>query len=61
MLHQLFVTALFNDLSAVHDDYLVGVFNRSDSLGNDDLGRIRYFTVKSLSDQGIRLGIDGTG
>ena len=47
------------DLTAVEQNNLVGVFDRSHALGDDNLRRIGNFFLKRLTNEGVRLGIDG--
>ena len=45
----------------IHDDNLVGIHDRTDTLGNDNFGGIRNFLAECLADQRISLGIYRTG
>ena len=53
--------AMFDDLAGIHDDDLIGFFDRSDTLSDDDLGGLRDELFETLSDQSIGLGVDCTG
>ena len=50
------------DAAAVHDDDAVGILNRGNTLGNDDLGGIRDELAEALADQGVGPGVhSGSG
>ena len=47
--------------AVIHYNDLVGVHHRADALGNNDFCGIGDFLTEGLADQGISLGIHGTG
>ena len=58
---QFFVGAAGVYSAVIHYNDLVGVHHRADALGNNDFCGIGDFLTEGLADQGISLGIHGTG
>ena len=53
--------AVSTDFSIIHNNDMICILNRRNTLCNDDLGGIRNLLQKSLTDQCICLGIYRTG
>ena len=60
-LQQFFVIAAFDDAAAVQDQYLVGVFDGGQSMGNDEDGAAFHQGIHAPLDDLFGTGIDGAG
>ena len=53
--------AVSTDLAIIHNDDMIRILHRRNTLCNDDLGRIRNLFQESFADQRICLGIYRAG
>ena len=58
---QFLVRAVCADVTVVQHQNMVGILYRRDTLGNDELGRVRDFLAECLTDERVGLGVDGRG
>ena len=58
-LHQLFVIALFDDLSLIHDQDLIGIADRRKTMGNDERSPTLHQGIESLLYLQLGTRIDG--